>query len=129
MPCAVSEKLMWLAVIHFLPSHYVPARPHLTAMFVKDYWENKPYIMRELRSVLSSHSLAVDHQRKVVIGEGVVGRGGQSFTICGDFGVICGVYVVPDTSLSWTKKAMEEVVARHNAVNAPVPRSLYMDCG
>ena len=23
------------------PSHYVPCRPHLTAMFVKDYWENK----------------------------------------------------------------------------------------
>ena len=114
------------------PSQYVPTRPHLTAMFVKDYWENKPYIMRELRAILSSHSLAVDHQREVVkrtIGKGVVARGRQSFTICGDSGVVCGVYVVPDTSLSWTKKAMEEIVDRHNAVNVPVPQSLYMDCG
>ena len=59
------------------PSHYVPCRPHITAMFVKDYWENKPHIMRELRTILSSHSLAVDHQRKVVkrtLGGDVVDR-------------------------------------------------------
>ena len=50
------------------PSHYVPRRPHLTAMFVSDYWENKSHIMRELRNIMSEHSLAVDHQRKVVSG-------------------------------------------------------------
>ena len=114
------------------PSHYAPSRPHLTAMFVKDYWENKAHIMRELRAVLSNHTLAVDHQRKVVkrtLGGDVVGHGGQTFTICGDFGLICGVYVVPDTSLSWTKKAMSEVIDRHESVGVQVPRSLYMDCG
>ena len=114
------------------PSHYVPGRPHLTAMFVRDYWENKSHIMRELRTSLSRHSLAVDHQRKVVkrtIGSGVVGHGGQSFTICGDFGVICGVYVVPDTALSWAKNAMAEVIDRHESAGMEVPRSLYMDCG
>ena len=26
-----------------------------------------------------------------------------------DLGLICGVYVVPDTALSWAKKAMTEV--------------------
>ena len=72
-------------------SHYVPSRPHLTAMFILDYWENKSHIMRELHTILSNHSLAVDHQRKVVkrtIGSDVVGRGGQTFTICCDFGLI-----------------------------------------
>ena len=67
--------------------------------------------MRELRTIVSSHRLAVDHQRKVVkctIGGDVVGHGGQTFTICGDFGLICGVYVVPDTALSWVEKAMTE---------------------
>ncbi len=49
-----------------LPSHYIPCRPHLTLLFIRDYLDNKPYIMRELRTVLSSHSLAVDHQRKVI---------------------------------------------------------------
>jgi hypothetical protein len=101
-------------------------------MFVKDYWENKTHIKRELRAILSSHSLAVDHQRKVVkrtLGGDVVGHGGQTFTICGDFGLICGVYVVPDTALSWTKKAMDEVIDRHQALGAEVPQSLYMDCG
>ncbi len=113
------------------PAHFVPCRPHLTAMFVKDYWENKPHIMRELRAVTSAHSLAVDHQRKVVkrtLGSGIVGSGGQTFTICGDLGVICGVYVVPDTGLSWTKDAMEEVVDRHKT-NGRVPPYLYVDCG
>ena len=114
------------------PSHYVPSRPHITAMFVQDYWENKTHIMRELRAVLSNHALAVDHQRKVVkrtLGGGVVGRGGPTFTICGDFGIICGMYVVPDTSLSWTKKAMSEVIDRHETAGVPVPRCLYVDCG
>ena len=84
------------------PSHYIPGRPHPTAIFVRDYWENISFIKRELRAILSSHSLAVDHQRKVVKrtrGGEVVGHGGQSFTICGDFGLVCGVYVVPDTAL------------------------------
>ena len=84
-------------------------------MFVRDYWENKPYIMRELRTIVSGHSLAVDYQRKVVkrtLGGDMVGHGGQTFTICGDFGLVCGVYVVPDTALSWAKKAMSEVVER-----------------
>ncbi len=113
-------------------SHYVPCRPHLTAMFVKGYWENKSYIKRELRAILSSHSLAVDHQWKVVkrtLGGDVVGRGGQTFTICGDFGLVCGVYVIPDTTLSWAKKAMDEVINRHQGSGVEVPKSLYMDCG
>ena len=93
------------------PSQYVPGRPHLTAVFVRDYWEHKPFLLRELQTVVSSHSLAVDHQRKVVkrtLGGGVVGCGGQTFTICGDFGLACGIYVVPDTALSWAKEAMAE---------------------
>ena len=113
------------------PSHYVPCRPHLTAVFVRDYWENKCHIMRELRAILSSHSLAVDYQRKVVKrtrGGDVVGRGGQSFTICGDFGLVCGVYVVPDTGLSWGKQAMAEVIERHTSVGVEVPRCLHVDC-
>ena len=114
------------------PSHYVPCRPHLTAMFVKDYWENKPYIMRELRTIVSSHGLAVDHQRKVVkrtCGDGVIGSGGQTFTICGDFGLVLGVYVVPDTSLSQAKNAMSEIINRHESIKVAVPPMLYVDCG
>ena len=91
------------------PSHYVPCKQHLMAMFVEDYWENKPNIMRELHTIVSNHSLAVVHQRKVVertLGDDVVGHGGQMFTICSDFDLIYGVYVVPNTTLSWVKKAM-----------------------
>lgn len=113
------------------PSHYVPCRPHLMTMFVRDYWESKPFILRELRSSLSTHTLAVDHQRKVVkrtLGGGVVGQGGQTFTICRDFGLVLGIYVVPDTALSWTKQAMAEVIERHTSTGVPVPSSLYLDC-
>ena len=59
--------------------------------------------MRGLRVMLSSHGLALDYQWKVVkrtLGGGVVGYGGQTVTICGDFGMILGVYVVPDTALA-----------------------------
>ena len=59
--------------------------------------------MHELRTVVSNHTLSVDHQPKIVkrtLGGDVVGSGGQTFTICGDFGLICGDYVVPDTALS-----------------------------
>lgn len=114
------------------PVHYVPSRPHLTAMFVRDYCENKSHTMRELCTIVSNHSLAVNHQRKVVkctLGGDVVGSGGQTFTICGDFGVICAVYVVPDTALSWVKKATDEVVDRHQSAGVEVPQSLYIDCG
>ena len=84
------------------PAHYVPCRPHLTAMFVQEYWENKSHIMRELRAILSNHSLTVDHQRKVVkrtLGGDIVGRGGQTFTICGDFSLSVGCTLSP-TQLS-----------------------------
>ena len=114
------------------PTHYVPKRRHLTAMFVFDYWEHKPYLMRKLRAILSGHALAVDHQRKVVkrtISDGVVSSGAQTFTICGDFGVVCGVYVVPDTSLSWAKEALAEVVQRHEVAAKDAPTFLFVDCG
>jgi len=75
-------------------------------MFVKDYWENKPHIMRELWAVLSNHTLAVGHQRKVKCTFG----GSWRADVHGDFGLICGVYAVPDTSFSWTKKAMFEMI-------------------
>lgn len=77
------------------PSHYILCRSHLTAMFVRDYWKNKSHIMCDLHAIVCNHSLAVDHQRKVVkgaFGGDIVGHGGQRFTIHGDFGHICGVY-------------------------------------
>lgn len=61
-------------------------------------------------------------------GGAVVGHGRQTFTICGDFGLVLGIYVVPDTSFSWTKKAMSEVIDRHSSIGAPVPSTLYVDC-
>ena len=106
------------------PSHFVPGSPHLTAVFVRDYWE--------LRAKLSNHGLAVDHQRKVVkrtLGGGVVGHGGRHLLSAV---IVLGVYVVPDTALSWGKEAVAEVVQRHKAVKADVSTFLctflYMDC-
>ncbi len=58
----------------------------------------------------------------------MVGHGGQTFSICGDFGLVLGVYVVPDTAFAWGKEAMAEVVERHKALSMDIPRLLYMDC-
>ncbi len=59
--------------------------------------------MQEIRATVSGHGLAVDHQRKVIkrtLGGEVVGGGGQTFTICSDFGLVCGVYFVSPTQHS-----------------------------
>ena len=48
------------------PSHYVPGRPHLTAVFVRDYWEHKPLILRELRATVSSSGLESCHDNNVM---------------------------------------------------------------
>ena len=99
-------------------------------MFVNDYLEHKPFVMRELRSMLSVSSLAVDHQRKLIKrtrGGAVVGQGGRTFTIYGDFGLVLGINVVPDTGLSWKKEAMSEVIERHSFAGAPLPSTLYVD--
>ena len=97
------------------------------AKFVKDYWENKPHIMRELRTIVSNHSLAVDYQHKVVeestLGGDIVGHKGQTFTMCGNFGLIYGVYVLPDTALSWVK-AMSKV---HKSVEDPHCKKFPID--
>ena len=114
------------------PLHYVPSRPHLTSIFIKDYWQNKNHIMWELHATVINHALVIDHQRKVVrhtLGGGVVDRGRRTSTICGDYGLVCGVYVVPGTSLSWTQNAMDEVIDCHRSIGLDVPRSLYTDCG
>ena len=105
----------------------LPVRPWQAS----PHGEHKPFLLRELWTVVSSHGLAVDHQRKVVkrtLRGGVMGRGGQTFTICGDFGLACGIYVVPDTALSWAKETMVEMVERHQAAGVAVPGTLYMDC-
>ena len=110
------------------PSHYVPCRLRC----LSGTTGRTSHIMRELRAIVSNRSLAVDNQRKIVtrtLGGDVVGHGGQTFTICGDFGLVCGVYVVPDTALSWVKKAMSEVIKRHESAGVEVPQFLYMDCG
>ena len=44
------------------PTQYVPCRPHLTARFVKDYLENKSFVMRELRAIVSGSSLAINEK-------------------------------------------------------------------
>ena len=52
----------------------------------------------------------------------------RDYTICSDLGLICGVYVVPDTALYWVKKAMTKVIDQHKSAGIKVHQSLYMDC-
>ena len=58
----------------------------------------------------------------------MVGHGGQTFTICGDFGLVCGIYVVPDTALSWGKQVMAEVIERHQAAGVQANSRLLTLC-
>ena len=122
--------------LYFIHVHkfdsFPPFPSHLTSMLIKDYWQNKNHTMRELRATVINHALAIDHQRKVVkhtLGGGVVGMGRQTSTVCRDYGLVCGVYVVLGTSLSWAQNAMDEVIDCHRSIGLDVPRSLYTDCG
>ena len=89
-------------------------RQCLTVMFVFDHWKHKPHLMHELRTIGSKVGMTwqwiTSETVKGMIGDGVVSSGVQTFNICCDMGVVCGVNLVPDTSLSWAKDAMAEVV-------------------
>ena len=101
-----------------LPPKYVPSDFHLTLIFLKDYQLHESWIMRELKAILSSSSLAVDHQRQVMKrtqARGILGTNGQTFTVVGDRNLVLGVYCVPDTSDKWVEPAMKEIVERHRA--------------
>ena len=79
--CGIGKVNVVPREVPVFPSYYILCRPHLTAMFIKDYWQNKSCIMREIQVTVFGHSLAVDHQQKVVkrtLGGEVVGGSGQS---------------------------------------------------
>ncbi|KAF4709738.1 hypothetical protein FOZ63_033306, partial [Perkinsus olseni] len=112
------------------PSHYVPGRGALTGALIADYLRNRNALRRELRSIQSSTSFALDHQRqclKRVSGDSLVGGSAQTLCIVGDFGQAMNVVCVPDTSASWCKVCVEEAVSRHDEETRK-NLVVYLDC-
>ncbi|KAF4646531.1 hypothetical protein FOL47_006036, partial [Perkinsus chesapeaki] len=111
------------------PEEYVPKAPALLQALLADYYENRGDLRREQRSLRTTCALSIDHQAKVVkrTKKDPTGRsvGTQSFSIVGDFGLVLGYYVVPDTSGSWLERAVSEVLDRHEDRPPPV---VYVDC-
>ncbi len=83
--------------------------------FIRDTVTVKDELLREMASLRSQKSMAIDHQRKVV--KHAAGNdGASSFTVAGDGGIVLGYYVVPNDGERWVKHAMLEIVHRHGAV-------------
>jgi len=113
----------------------------ITIGLLRDYLSTKDELLRELASLRSEISMAIDHQRKVVK-HAVGNNGASSFTVVGDGGILLGYYVVPDDGEQWLKHAMLEMVQRHGAVlkddlktvasQGNLPKVIYVDkmcCG
>jgi hypothetical protein len=92
------------------PERWVASGAAIMAAFLRDFEINRADLCRELQSITTTSTLAVDHQRKVVKKvkkdhqEGESGK--QTFVICGDEGVILNYCVVPDTAAEWTDELL-----------------------
>lgn len=98
-----------------LDPSFVAKQDAVTNAFLRDYVTVRDGLLREMASLKSEKTMAMDHQHKVVrhaIGQ----KARYSFTIVGDGGIVLGYYAVPDDGEAWIKAAMLEMVARHGAV-------------
>ncbi|KAF4650172.1 hypothetical protein FOL47_001398 [Perkinsus chesapeaki] len=112
------------------PEEFVAKAPALLQAFLVDYHEHRVDLRREQAALRSTYALSLDHQAKVVRrtkqdpSKSDVGT--QSFSVIGDFGLVLGYFVVPDTSGRWIEQAMKEIMSRHGEARPPV---VYLDCG
>ena len=112
------------------PKTFIPTRVQLVSYLLFDYDLNKIPLQRELKSHHTKHGVAIDHQAQVakrIAGKDVLGEGGQTLTVMGDYGLCLTVLCVPDTKMDHLDRAMLEVMERK--VPAPMPEVLYVDCG
>ena len=99
------------------PQHYVPSLHILAEAFLKDFQAHEKLLLRELRMMVSTTTLAIDYQwqvRKKAKGTDVLGKSGLTMTVMGDHNLVLGVYCVPSTSGKWIGPAIEEIVRHHN---------------
>jgi len=112
-----------------LPDEFCPKSPALNEAFIADYCIHKDDLLRELKGIVSTYALAVDHKRgdvkRVAMNAEKGDIGTQSFTIVGDLGLVLNYCIVPDTHGDWTDVALDEVVDRHGEA---CPGFLYVDC-
>ena len=119
-----------------LEETYVAKSAILVRAFIRDYLSERDALLREMASLKSQHTMAIDHQFKVV-GHAAGKKAKCSFLVVGDCGIALGYYAVPDDSLSWATLAMKELVARHGAVldeeskkcivQGELPKVIYVD--
>eukprot|EP00977_Amphora_coffeiformis_P018554 scaffold6570_cov79-Amphora_coffeaeformis.AAC.2 len=99
----------------------------LIKAFICDYMLHRADLSLELQGNTVSQSAAADHQRKVVKRvrrqSNELEMAQQSFVITGDLGIVLNYVVVPDTSGTWTNKALNEVASRFDG-----RRILFVDC-
>ncbi|KAF4721887.1 hypothetical protein FOZ63_003448, partial [Perkinsus olseni] len=94
-----------------------------------DFLQQKPYLLRELATVVSSSSIAIDYQRKIskrVTESRVLG---QAMTCVGEHSMILTTVIVPTTRCEYLKDALLEVYERHVRAGGERPPVLYTDVG
>jgi len=118
-----------VAPYYSIPEEWYVSSYTLIAGLIREFLLYKDELLREIQSCVSEQAFAVDHQAKVVKrvrqSDGDV-RATQSFTICGDKGLILNYCVVPSTGIEYQHDALDEVCARHGS---KCPSVLFVDCG
>ena len=117
--CYESTLAMTVNVVEFeefprLDISYAAKQEGLMGALVRDYFSVRPELNREMASLTSERSLAIDHQAKVV--KRVKGNKAlQACTIVSYVGLVLGHYTVPTDDMEWIDLAMDEILERHGA--------------
>ncbi|KAF4704351.1 hypothetical protein FOZ62_025622 [Perkinsus olseni] len=134
---ALHESRLREGLERFAPSHgsapkfpvsMVPKPEFLCRMLLKDFEYSKPYVIREIRSILAAQSLSVDYMRGAVKQLGQYGDpGSQLFTAMTKRSLICSIVVTPDTSESHVEACFDEIGRRHDEAGVARPHTIFVD--
>ena len=107
---------------------WVAKAPLCMKAFIRDYLTVRPELNREMASLRSEQSLAIDHQAKVVK-HAKGGDAEQTFAVVSDTGLVLGYYAVPGEDMKWVHHAMKEIVERHGGKLDPVNKHQLLERG
>ena len=90
----------------------------LMRAFIRDYLSVRNGLNREMAALRSEHSIAIDHQAKVVK-HAKGGNASQTFAAVSDTGLVLAYVAVPNEDMAWVDLLMKEIVERHGGILDP----------
>ena len=110
------------------PKRWPAKQEMLIRAFIRNYISVRPELNCEMASIRAEHSIAVDHQAKVV--KRAQGHDAtQSFTVVNEVGLTMAYCAVPNDEREWVHEVMKEIVERHGGKIDPDNKGKILDRG